>query len=436
MIQAFINIPKNFFIRHWTFSIGYLGGNSQLSLPCFLGCLVLITLMLVVPNASLAQLAIRGETVYTMAGQPIKDGVVLVRGNKIERVGSTTQVTIPSGYNVMSANVVTPGLIDAHSVVGLAGIYNVPHDQMQLETSNPVQPELRAIDAYNPGEALVEWVRNLGVTTLHTGPGPGALASGTTIIVKTIGNTVAEALVDSTGMVAITLGSSVSQNFRSPGTRSKTVAMIRSELLKAQEYVTKMKDKDPSKRPSRDLKMDVLAKILNGEMKAMITAHTAVDIMAALRLQREFGFKMVLDGAAEAYLLLDEIKKSGVPIILHPTMVRTGGDTRNVSMETAAMLKKAGIPFALQSGFEGYVPKTRVVLFEAAIAAKNGLAFEDALAAITIDAARIVGVEKRVGSLEAGKDADIVLFDGDPFEYATHVCAVVVNGVVVNETCK
>jgi len=397
---------------------------------------LLIAGWFLVHSTAWSQLAIRGETIYTMAGQPMNDGVVLVRGNKIERVGTAAEVKIPSDYRVLSAKVVTPGLVDAHSVVGLAGIYNVPHDQMQLETSSPMQPELRAIDAYNPREALVEWVRSLGVTTVHTGPGPGALASGTTIVVKTVGNTVAEALVDSTGMVAITLGSAVSQNFRSPGTRSKSVAMIRSEFLKAQEYAAKMKDKDPSKRPSRDLKLDVLAKVLSGEMKALITAQTAVDLMAALRLQKEFGFKMVLDGAAESYLLLDEIKNAGVPVILHPTMVRTGGDTRNASMETAAMLKKAGIPFALQSGFEGYVPKTRVVLFEAAIAAKQGLAFEDALAAITIDAARILGVDKRVGSLEAGKDADLVLFDGDPFEYTSHVCAVVVNGMVVSESCK
>jgi len=397
--------------------------------------IIIIALTLTITTAS-AQIAVRGETVYTMAGQPINDGVVLLRGNKIERVGPAAQVTIPSGYKVMSAKVVTPGLVDAHSVVGLAGIFNVPADQMQLEMSSPMQPELRAIDAYNPREALVEWVRNLGVTTVHTGSGPGALASGTTIVVKTVGNTVAEALVDSVGMVAFTLGSSVSQNFKSPGTRSKSVAMIRAEFIKAQEYATKMKEKDASKRPARDLKLDVLAKVLNGDMKALFTAQRASDILAVLRLANEFGFKPVLDGATEAYLLTDEIKKAGVPVIIHPTMVRTGGDTQNASMETAGVLKKAGIPIALQSGFEGYVPKTRVVLFEAAIAAANGLAFNDALAAITIDAARIIGVEKRVGSLEAGKDADVVLFDGDPFEYATHVCAVVVNGVVVNETCK
>ncbi|HEY4613268.1 MAG TPA: amidohydrolase, partial [Bacteroidota bacterium] len=169
--------------------------------------IIIIALTLTITTAS-AQIAVRGETVYTMAGQPINDGVVLLRGNKIERVGPAAQVTIPSGYKVMSAKVVTPGLVDAHSVVGLAGIFNVPADQMQLEMSSPMQPELRAIDAYNPREALVEWVRNLGVTTVHTGSGPGALASGTTIVVKTVGNTVAEALVDSVGMVAFTLGSS------------------------------------------------------------------------------------------------------------------------------------------------------------------------------------------------------------------------------------
>jgi imidazolonepropionase-like amidohydrolase len=412
-------------VRHSTF-------DTRSLLPVMTG----IALLLSTSTPSIAQLAIRGETVHTMAGEPIKDGVVLVRGNTIERVGPASQVTIPSGYKVMTAKVVTPGLVDAHTVVGLAGIYNVPHDQMQLETSSPLQPELRAIDAYNPREALVEWVRNLGVTTMHTGPSPGALASGQTIVVKTVGNTVNEALVDSVGMVAFTLGMSVTQNFKSPGTRSKSIAMIRSEFLKAREYTEKMKEKDASKRPARDLKLDILSSVLRGDVKALFTAQTSTEIMSVLRLQQEFGFKLVLDGAAEAYLIIDEIKKAGAPVIVHPTMVRTGGDTRNASMETAGKLKKAGIPIALQSGYEGYVPKTRVVLFEAAVAVANGLPWNDALAAITIDAARIVGVEKRVGSLEAGKDADLVLFDGDPFEYVTRVCAVVVNGGVVSETCR
>lgn len=387
-------------------------------------------------STGFAQLAIRGKTVYTMAGNPIQDGVVLVKGQTIERIGPGSQITIPNGYRVLMANVVTPGLVDAHTTVGLSGIFNVPHDQMQLEKSDPLQPELRAIDAYNPREELVEWIRNLGVTTVHTGHSPGALASGTTIVAKTVGNTVAEAVVDTVGMVAFTLGSSVSSNFRSPGTSAKSVAMLRADFLKAQDYLKKMENKDPEKRPARDLKLEMLGRVLRKEVRALITAHRATDIMAALRLQKEFGFSMVLDGASEAYLLLDEIKKAGVPVILHPTMIRPNGDAKNSSMETAAKLRSAGIPFALQSGHEGYVPKVRVVLYEAAIAMANGLTREQALASITIDAARIIGVDKRVGSLEPGKDADIVLYDGDPFEYTSHVCGVVVNGQVVSETCR
>ena len=157
---------------------------------------------------------------------------------------------------------------------------------------------------------------------------------------------------------------------------------------------------------------------------------------AALRLREEFGFDMVLDGGAESYMVIDEIRRAGVPVILHPSMVRLGGETGHATLETARRLREAGITVALQSGFEGYVPKTRVVLFEAAIAAANGLSMEDALRTITIDAARVIGQERRVGSLERGKDGDVVVFDGDPFEYTSHVCAVVIEGQVVSEECR
>lgn len=398
--------------------------------------LVAAVLLLGVPVAT-AQVAVRGATVYTMAGAPIQDGVVLVRDGTIERVGPADEVAIPQGYRTLTAQVVTPGLVDAHSVVGLAGQYNYPHDQDQLDRSNPIQPELRAVDAYNPREPLVAWLRDRGVTTVHTGHGPGALASGQTMIVKTHGEMLGDVLVDSLSMVAFTLGPSVSRNFDDkPGTRARGVAMLREVLLKAQAYREKQAEEDASKRPARDLKMEVLSDVLAGEIPALVTAQQATEITAALRLAEEFGFPLVLDGAAEAYLLLDEIRAAGVPVILHPTMGRAGGEMANASFETAAKLRAAGIPFALQSGYEGYVPKTRVVLYEAAQAAANGLAFEDALRSITIDAARLLGVDDRVGSLEPGKDADVVLFDGDPFEYTSHVCGVLIDGQLVSETCR
>jgi len=384
---------------------------------------------------SFAQIAVLGDTIYTMAGEKIVNGIVLIKDGKIEKVGLQSEISIPTGYKTVRGKVVTPGLIDAHSVVGLSGIYNYVHDQDQLEKSDAIQPELRAFDAYNMREKLVEFVRDLGVTTLHTGHGPGALASGQTMVVKTYGETLKDVIIDSVATVSFTLGSNVSRNFKKPGTRSKGVAMLREEFIKAMDYMQKIKSSEDDKKPSRDLKLETLAKVLIGEIPAMFTAQKSTEIMSALRLQQEFGFKLILDGAAESYLLTDEIKKAGVPVILHPTMVRNYGETKNVSLETAATLKREGLLFALQSGYEGYVPKTRIVLFEAAVANANGLSFEEALAAITIDAAKILGFEHRIGSLKEGKDADIVLFDGNPFEYTSHVCVVIINGEIVKEEC-
>lgn len=397
---------------------------------------VLSLLVTAVTQPAFAELAVRGDTVYTMAGESIENGVVLIEDGRIEAVGPDTEIDIPEDYSVHSAKVVTPGLVDARNVVGLAGIYNQPQDQDQLDTTRPIQPGLRALDAYNARDKLVEWVRDLGVTTMHTGPAPGALVSGQTMIVKTTGATVDEATVEPTAMMAFTVGPGVEQHFESPGTRSKGIALLRQAFADAAAYGEKKKKAKKGKKPDVDLGKEALLHVLEGEMPALITAHQAVDIMAALRLAREFDLNLILDGAAEVYLVLDEIKAADVPVILHPTMTRPAGQTANAAFDTAAKLRDAGIAFAIEAGYESYVPKTRVVLFEAAIAASNGLSKEEALAAITIGAARIIGVDDRVGSLEKGKDADLVLFDGDPFEYTTRVCKVIIEGEVVSDECR
>jgi imidazolonepropionase-like amidohydrolase len=389
--------------------------------------------------AAFAQnIAVRGDTVYTMAGPPVSDGVVVITSGKIVVAGAASAVKIPDGYQVIAARVVTPGLVDAHSAVGLTGYLNTASDQDQLETSAPVQPELRAVDAYDPRERLIEWVRGFGVTTMNTGHAPGALVSGQLMVVKTRGNTVEEATLKPVSMVAVSLGDlgRAHGEGKSPGTRAKEVAMLREQFLKAQEYGKKMeappsdKEKGAAKTPDRDLRLDVLARLLKGELPLLVTANRSRDIMSALRLAAEFHFHLILDGAAEADLVLDQIKAAGCPVILHATMQRHSGETENASFETAAHLQAAGIPWALQSGFEGYVPKTRVVLFEAAVAAANGLTFDQALAGITINAAKLIGVDARVGSLEPGKDGDVALYDGDPFEYTSHCLATVIDGKV------
>jgi len=380
-------------------------------------------------NSASAQVAVKAEMLYTSAGDPIENGVVLIKNGKIDRVGTQSSVRIPSDYTVYEAAVVTPGFIDAHTVVGLAGHYNQPHDQDQIETSSAIQPELRAIDAYNAREELVGHLRSLGVTTIHTGHGPGALISGQTMIVKTSAITVDEGVLVPAKMLAFTMGNMMNSNIRKPGTRSKGVAMLRETLVKAQLYLEKRNGDNPA---VKDLGMEALADLLEGKLTAMVTVHRANDIMTAIRLQKEFGFPMVIDGAAEAYLVLDEIKESGHSVFIHAPMLRATGQAKNASMETPAKLQAAGIPFAFQSGFEGYVPKTRVVLFEAAIAVAFGLDYNIAIDKLTIDAAKILGIDKTVGSLERGKDADLVLFNGDPFEYTTNVTHVIIDGKIAN----
>jgi len=380
--------------------------------------------------------AVYGDTVYTMTGPPIEKGVVLIEAGKIKLAGSALDIPVPPEARVLRGKVVTPGLVDAHTTVGLTGYLNQDQDQDQLDKTEPIQPELRAIDSYNPRERLIEWVRGFGVTTIHTGHAPGALVSGQTMIAKTVGESVDDATITPQAMVAVTLGDDArpGDDKKSPGTRSKAVAMLRGELVKTQDYLRKLELADPEKRPDRDLRREVFADVLRGKLPLLVTVNRATDIDAALRIAAEFGLRIVLDSASEAYLVADRIKAAGVPVIVHPSMRRGGaGETENISFETAATLRAKGIPVALQSGFEGYVPKTRVALFEAAIAAANGLTTEQALATITSDAATILGVADRVGSLRPGLDGDVAIFDGDPFEYATHCTGVVIDGRVVSE---
>ncbi len=397
-------------------------------------------------GAARAQIAINAETLHTMTGPPIAHGIVVITGGKVAAVGPAATTPIPAGHRTLVCRVATPGLIDAHSVVGLSGYLNQPHDQDQLERSAAMQPELRAIDAFNARERLVEYLRSFGITTIHTGHGPGVLISGQTMVVKTTGRSADEDALLPCAMIAATLGEQALSNpdgplgsgrstsgAQPPQTRAKAVAMLRGKLIEAREYARKRAAEDESKRPAQDLRLDALARVVAGELPLLVTANREHDIAAALRVAREFGLRLVLDGAAESYLLLDAIKAQGVPVFPHPPGTRAGGALKNATMELPARLAAAGIPFALQSGYEAYVPKTRVVLWEAGLAIQHGLGTEQALAAITRDAATLLGVGDRVGSLAVGKDGDVALFDGDPFEYTTHCVGAVIEGRVVSE---
>jgi hypothetical protein len=397
--------------------------------------------------ATSAQVAIKGTTVYTMSeAGTIRNGVVVITDGKVSAVGKAGEVKIPDGYKVIEGAVVVPGLIDSRGTVGVSGMLNQKQDQDQIEHSSPVQPELRAIDAFNNNDPLVAWVRSLGITTVHTGHAPGELISGQTCVVKTDGRPIDQSVILDTAAIASTIGPWAQKSgSAAPGTRAKMVAMLREELIKAREYAAKggqvpspgdAEKSGGDKTPTRSLHTEALVRVLKREVPLMISANNAQDISSALRLAKEFDIRIILDSAAEAYLLINEIKAAGVPVFIHPTMTRMFGEMQNSSMETCAKLVKAGIPVAIESGFEDYVPKSRVVLFEAAIAAANGCSFEEALATITTTPAKILGIDKRVGHLAPGLDGDVAVYDGDPFEYTTHCTGVVINGVVVSNTPK
>ncbi len=404
--------------------------------------LVALFLLLLGQGASGETLLVHGEIIHTMAGDAIRDGYVLIKDGRIAAIGRSSDYEPDGTETVLKSTVVTPGIVDARTCVGLAGHLNIPHDQDELDRGAPLQPHLRAIDAYNPHERLVEWVRGFGVTTVHTGHAPEALVSGQTMIVKTTGNRVDDITLKPVAMISCSM-SDTAIHENNPGTRAKASALLRQKLLDTRHYIDKKnkpakidedgEDKD-SKSQRRNLELESLASVLSGETPLLIHAHKARDIANALRLREEFNIPIVLDGASESYMLIEEIKDADVPVFIHPTMIRPYGERENLSFETASKLIDAGIPVAMQSGYESYVPRTRVVLYEAGMAAANGCDFDDALAMITITPAKILGVDDRVGSLEVGKDGDLAMYDGDPFEWTTHCTGVVIDGEIVANT--
>lgn len=405
-----------------------------------LGAAALILMVIAwpaLPSAAVT-LVVEAEEIHTVSGSILVDGVIVIEDGRIRRVGTSDDVRIPADAEWIRAKIVTPGLIDAHSSVGLAGLYNVPADQDQDETTGPNQAGLRALDGFNPDEPLMRYLLEHGVTLVQTGPGPANPIAGQTGVFRTHGKTADEMSVRFPSGVLFNLGETPKSTYGSkhkfPSTRMGTAALIRKALQEASDYQRKraVGKGDKGKRPDHDLGKEALGRLLRREIPAIFTAHREDDILTALRIAEEFHLDCVLAGATEGYLVIDPIRQAGVPVLVGPIMERISSpESMNATFENAAFLSAAGIPLAIRSGNESYVPKARLVLFEAAIAAANGLGKQAALKSITLDAARILGVERRHGSIEAGKTADLVLFDGDPFEYATHVEAVIAAGEIV-----
>ncbi|MFT4626037.1 MAG: imidazolonepropionase-like amidohydrolase [Myxococcota bacterium] len=389
-------------------------------------------------TAVAAPLVLKAAEVRPVSGPPIANGVVVVEDGRIVAVGRADAVTVPAGARVFEGAVLTPGFIDTLTTAGLTGPLNHPPDQDHAERNRPVSPGLRALDGYNGTDAMLGWIRGFGVTTVHSGPSPGTPVGGRTLVAKTTSGPVDEVAMVPDAMLLLSLGDGPKWRFGDDGTASRmgSAATVRQALATAADYAARQR-LPPADRPPVDLGLAALAEVLDGGKPVVVHAHRADDLLTALRIGDEFGLDLILAGAAEGWLVADRLAAAGVPVLVGPVMARSwrDGEQRNSAFDNAAILADAGVPVAFLSGHEGYVPKVRVVLWEAAIAGANGLGAERTLEALTLGAARILRIDDSVGSLEVGKQADLVLFDGDPFEYTTHACTVVIGGDVVSETC-
>ena len=389
-----------------------------------------------------AEFVVLAGRLHTVANGTIANGAVHVKEGKLVFVGAQRDLPLPAGVPVLTAANVTPGLIDAATIVPLSGEYNIPADQDADENSDPNQADARVLDAFNPAEPLLRYLLEKGITVVHSIPGRANVIGGLSGVFRTHGRNVESMTVRFPQAIVVNLGEAPKETYkeRLPQTRMGTAALIRQAFTEAANLKKKSdaakingkgKDKDS---PDRSLKKENLVLALEKKVQTIFAAQQADDILTGLRLAEEFQLDAAIALAAEGYLVREQLTAAKVPVFLHPTMQRAGGslETYHSHLGTASALADAKIPMAITSGAEGYVPKTRVARFEAAIAAVHGLGFERGLASVSLAAAKVLDIDDRYGSLEVGKVADLVLYDGDPFEYATHVTHVVVDGRLVH----
>lgn len=389
-------------------------------------------------------LALVNGKLLTMTHGTIDGGTVLVDGGKIVAVGR--EVAVPPGCERVDCRgkYILPGLIDANGMVGIHndGFGSSGHDEDEKYT--PVAPQLRVIDAIWPEDpALADCVR-AGITTVSVGPATTGVITGQCAVIKTRGQTVDDMVVKAPAGLRISItGTPVSlRGGVAPRDRSQDIALLRQELQRAREAMAKRRQalergeevtangergaKGARDEVGRNLKQEVLISLLAGEIPARLRVKRNHDIANALELAAEWGFKLILEDAPEAQLMVGDIVEAGVPVILGPLVVNKSGERRYLSLRTPGILAKAGVKIAIASGF----PETpiRYLFVSAALACAEGLPEEEALKAITINAAEILGVADRVGSLDVGKDADLVVYDGHPFEITSRVERVYLNG--------
>jgi len=382
-------------------------------------------------------LLIKNGRILTMTDQDYEQGDILIEGTKIIEVGE--DIFPPEGTEIIDAKgtYVTPGFIDAHCHLGMweDGIGFEGADGN--EDTDPITPQLSAIDAINPFDPCFKEAYEHGITTAVTGPGSANVIGGQFVALKTYGRRVEEMIFKSPVAMKIALGENPKRVYdeknQSPTTRMATAALLREHLRKAQEYQQNKLDAQEDEeldKPEYDIKLEALAQVLDGKLPVKAHAHRADDILTAIRIAKEFNLKMTIEHCTEGHLIADILKEEGYAPILGPLFSdRSKVELKNMSMKAPGQLAKVGIPFAMMTDHP--VIPIQYLPVVAALSVREGLDEMEALKSISLYAAQIVGIDDRVGSIEKGKDADIVLWTGHPFDYMTRTEKVLVNGKVV-----
>ena len=386
-------------------------------------------------------LAIKGGKIYTITNGVLEKGTVLIDKGKILAVGET--VEIPEGSEVLDAEgkIIMPGLVEAHCHIGIWEEKIGWAGSDGNEATDPATPHARALDGIkgNADEGGLEAAVKTGVTTAQILPGSANVIGGTGVVIKTAPKTVTDDMVirNPSGM-KIAFGENPMRVYgvdqkKTPSTRMGVAGVLREWLQKTKNYMDKKErfQGQPDKLPETDVKLEALELVLKGEIPLRAHAHRADDVATAVRVSEEFGIKLSWEHATEGHRIAEWISSKGIPAVWGPSLTaRSKWEMRELNFSTPKVLHEAGVKFAIQTDAVGSTIAFLPIC--AGMAVKHGLPYDEALKAITITPAEILGVEDRVGSIEVGKDADLRILDGDPLELRTKVEVVIIDGEIVH----
>ncbi len=390
--------------------------------------------------------AIVNGTILCPKQGKIEKGTVLFNDGKIIAVGRGEEIQVPEKAEVIDVNgkFIVPGFVDAHTHQGLFDGSIGWAGEDGNEMTDPVTPQMRGLDSFNPNEPSIRSdVLKGGVTCLNTGPGSGNVISGQAFIIKPTGKVIDEMIVKSPSGLKVALGENPKrvhgrENKRMPATRMGVAALLRTTFTEAQNYIQEQesyyerkaiaekKETLPPAPPKTDLKMEIVAKVMKKEIPIHAHCHRSDDIATIIRITEEFGLDLVLIHGTDSAEIASYIASKNIPVVYGPTLFWVSKqETTNRSFKTPVILNKAGVKVALQT--DSLTPMNFFPLLPMFVI-KEGMSREDAFKCITINPAEILKIDDRVGSLEVGKDADIVIWSGDPFEFYSRVEKVYING--------